>query len=1052
MGNGGVGEGTEVTALDHDQRAVAALPLDFSGVVVGAPGSGKTSALVARVHALTASGPTPVDPDRVLVLTPSRQTATALRDRLALAIGAATSGAPARSVASFAFQIVRAAEVHRGAPPPQLLTGGDEDQLVQDLLAGDAEDETAGERRWPAWLGAEIRATRGFRSEVRAFIAECTTLGIEPDRLRRMGEAAAIPAWTALASFFAEYLHVRADMRGAYRDAAGLIREAVGVLRTGDAVGREAVSGLAAILVDDAQELTLGAVELLEACRELGIPVVAFGDPDIGAGAFRGATPENFARLSRALGSVRALTGSHRGSAAQVDLVRSLTERIGATGVVVHRRRPDGVAPDATVRTVVARSTAEEVDVVARILRERHVLEGVPWSRCAVIAHDTRQVAMLEAELAAREVPARASGPGRPLGALRPARDLLRTVELGARDVGGRTFDDLSDALQALTGGLDPVELRRLRTALRHEELKAGGERSARELLVSAMAHPVEFDLVDTREARRAARLARTLAGVGEAIARGDTAHELLWTVWEASGLERAWVNAARGTGPLAEQAGRDLDVVVALFQAAKRFVERQPGDDPMRFVRGILDSDVAEDRLNAPAPAESVAVLTPAGALGVEYDTVVVAGVQDGVWPNTRLRGSLFETWRLADLAIRPDDAASTGTIDRRRSALHDELRLFVRALSRATRRVIVTAVDDDDAGPSVLFEMLPPPEPIARAAELPLSLRGLVAGHRRTLTEHSGPRRATPADRRRAAQQLAVLADAGVPGADPSGWYGVAPVSTTAPLRDLSREDVRVSPSRLHTLEECELNWVIGDLGGDPGGATAGLGTIIHAALEHSHGRDEEQLWAEVEARWGELDFEAPWRDRAEKTRARELVRRLHLYLRRFEDAGGRLIDAEPHFEVAIPLDDVEAFEHGAILSGYIDRVELTPDGAVVIVDLKTGKREPQTDTAVAENPQLAAYQLAFEAGAIPGAVGLPGGGAKLLVLRPTAATKDYVTPHQPPLDEADRQAFLERVRSAVGVMRGVRFAAPFEEHCRDEHSYGLCRIHTIGAVSAS
>ncbi|MBN9168945.1 MAG: PD-(D/E)XK nuclease family protein, partial [Microbacterium sp.] len=368
------------------------------------------------------------------------------------------------------------------------------------------------------------------------------------------------------------------------------------------------------------------------------------------------------------------------------------------------------------------------------------------------------------------------------------------------------------------------------------------------------------------------------------------------------------------------------------------------------------------------------------------------------------------------------------------------------------ATRRVIVTAVDDDDAGLSVLFEMLPPPEPIARAAELPLSLRGLVAGHRRTLTEHSGARRATPADRRRAAQQLAVLTDAGVPGADPSGWYGVAPVSTTAPLRDLSREDVRVSPSRLHTLEECELNWVIGDLGGDPGGATAGLGTIIHAALEHSHGRDEEQLWAEVEARWGELDFEAPWRDRAEKTRARELVRRLHLYLRRFEDAGGRLIDAEPHFEVAIPLDDVEAFEHGAILSGYIDRVELTPDGAVVIVDLKTGKREPQTDTAVAENPQLAAYQLAFEAGAIPGAVGLPGGGAKLLVLRPTAATKDYVTPHQPPLDDADRQAFLERVRSAVGVMRGVRFAAPFEEHCRDEHSYGLCRIHTIGAVSAS
>ena len=42
--------------------------------------------------------------------------------------------------------------------------------------------------------------------------------------------------------------------------------------------------------------------------------------------------------------------------------------------------------------------------------------------------------------------------------------------------------------------------------------------------------------------------------------------------------------------------------------------------------------------------------------------------------------------------------------------------------------------------------------------------------------------------------------------------------------------------------------------------------------------------------------------------------------------------------------------------------------------------------------------------------------------------------------------------RIRTAVDVMRGTAFSAPYEDHCRDEHSYGLCRIHTIGAVSAS
>ena len=163
------------------------------------------------------------------------------------------------------------------------------------------------------------------------------------------------------------------------------------------------------------------------------------------------------------------------------------------------------------MRALTLRSPAEEYDAIARLLRERHVHDGVAWSQCAVIAHDTRQVAALEAELAAREVPTRSSGPGRPLGALAPVRDLLRLIDLAARD--DWTFDDVAEALVGTGGRLDPIELRRLRSALRHVELAAGGERSGRELLVSAMSRPLEFDLIDTREARRAAVLARTLGG-----------------------------------------------------------------------------------------------------------------------------------------------------------------------------------------------------------------------------------------------------------------------------------------------------------------------------------------------------------------------------------------------------------------------------------------------------------------------------------------------------------------------------------------------------------
>lgn len=1042
---------------DAAQRGVLALAAQASGVVIGAPGTGKTTTLAQRFGRLMAEG---YSADEVLVLTPSRQSAATLRDELALASGVVASGSLARSVASFAFQIVRAAEVHAGGLPPVLLTGGDEDQMLQDLLAGDAADAEEGHDRWPSWLGAQVRSTPAFRSEVRAFMAECAALGIEASALGQIAAAHGNEVWSSLTSFLYEYQQVRDAMRGSHRDPASLVREAAVLLRTAPphAPSLGAFARVRVVLADDAQELTIGGVEVLEACRARGMAVLAFGDPDVGSGTFRGASPAHFARLAGSLGAVHVLADIHRGSAAHGDLVRTVTQRIGAAGMVAHRRAPLGIDrdDDQSVRVIVSRSASEEYDAIARALRERHVLGGVAWSECAVIAHDTRQVAALEAELIAREVPARASGASRALGLRAPVRDLLHVVALAHRDPSGWGPSDVDSALLGAFGGLDAVSLRKLRTTLRHIEVGAGGQRGARELLRSALATPLELSLIDTREARRAARLGEAIGRVSDRAGEGATAHELLWAVWEKSGLERAWGEAARGTGPLAEQANRDLDALVALFQAAKRFVEREQEtvSEPMVFVRHVLDSDVADDDLTAPAERAVVRVITPAAALGTEFDTVIIAGVQEGVWPNVRVRGGLLDTWRLADVVSGLTDT-TPDALDRRRSVLHDELRLFVRAVSRARRKLIVTAVDDDDTGPSVFFEFLPQPERAAKGTEHPLSLRGLVAQHRRALTDTAASVRA----RQAAPGQLALLADARVAGAHPREWYGVGPPTSTLPLRDIFSEDVRVSPSRLHSLEECELNWVIADLGGDTGGgAVAGLGVILHSALETADDISEAGLMRVVESRWGELEFDAPWRERQARQRAHDLVHRLHRYLADFEASGGTLIGAEPHFEVPLAFDENtsdaigDETPHGIIVSGYIDRVELTAAGEVVIVDLKTGKSEPQSDAKVAENPQLAAYQLAFESGQIEGTSGHLPGGAKLLVLVPTSTKNAYVTPWQPPFEDDARAAFVARVRAAAGRMAGTSFIAPFEEHCRKDHSYGLCRIHTVRPVSAS
>ena len=70
---------------------------------------------------------------------------------------------------------------------------------------------------------------------------------------------------------------------------------------------------------------------------------------------------------------------------------------------------------------------------------------------------------------------------------------------------------------------------------------------------------------------------------------------------------------------------------------------------------------------------------------------------------------------------------------------------------------------------------------------------------------------------------------------------------------------------------------------------------------------------------------------------------------------------------------------------------------------------------------------------------------------MLKPTRGAP-YATPAQPPFDDETRAAFLHRIDDAVHVMGGATFLAPYEAHCRDDHTHGLCRIHTIGPVSSS
>ena len=150
-----------------------------------------------------------------------------------------------------------------------------------------------------------------------------------------------------------------------------------------------------------------------------------------------------------------------------------------------------------------------------------------------------------------------------------------------------------------------------------------------------------------------------------------------------------------------------------------------------------------------------------------------------------------------------------------------------------------------------------------------------------------------------------------------------------------------------------------------------------------------DPEALDERIDEVWAELGFEAVWQSRAERVAASESLRR---FLTWHSTRPERTFVASEHrFEVDVPVG-----EHGVHLRGSFDRVELDPDGAVHIADLKTSKSKVRGDD-LPTHPQLGVYQVAVREGALDSLpdevrerVGLPGAdrppvaGAELVMLR--------------------------------------------------------------------
>ncbi|MPV38848.1 ATP-dependent helicase [Georgenia subflava] len=1048
-----------VPELDAEQAAAVAWPAGAGHLlVVGAPGTGKTTTAVESFLA-RAGGTGPDRPGTsgvagdqgAALLVPTRRGAARVRDAVAARLGRTTTQVLVRTPASFAYSVLRLRAALLHEPPPTLITGPEQDQILAELLDGHRAGLGA-PVRWPESISAETLAMGAFRDELRDLFMRAAELGLGPAELAERGERHDRPEWTAAAVLLEEYQEVTAlgeltPDRGARLDAARIVDEAAAALLAWeDEVPDHPRPRWSAVVVDDHQDSTLATARLLRVLAEDGAQLLLHGDPDTGVQGFRGGTPALVGRAETrdALGGFDAtrheLRTVHRGDAELRATTRAVTAAVSVVGTARHRQATvpapgtDGAssvdgAPHGLDQAVL-RSRAQEGAYVARALREEHLYHGTPWSQMAVVVRSAGHLTALQRSLRSWRVPVSGSaGPGvlREEPAVRPFLVALDAALAGTPDA-----EQAVELLTSPIGGMDAVNLRTLRRTLRGLERAAGGARPVDELLVQVLADVELAQGLPVGVVRGPARVAGVLAAGRAALDRaGVTAETVLWALWDAAGLSDPWRERALSGGAGAERADADLDAVMALFRAAEQYTDRTVGGGPAGFLQHLRSQDLPADTLAAQGlRGESVQVLTPAAAAGEEWQVVVVAGLQEDVWPDLRLRDSLLGAGALADLEAgrSPDGRRAHGPA--RRQVLDDELRMLAVAVSRATRRLLVTAVLDEEERPSSFVDLLAPDlDPTeVRAVPPALDLRGLVA-QLRCAVEEEGSGAEAAGRRGEAAALLAHLAGEGVPGADPASWSGLAPMSSTQPLR-AADEQVPVSPSGVEQATTCGLRWALEQAGGRGEASTdQSVGSLVHEiAAEHPHGTHAELAEA-LDARWAELGMGDGWVGRRQRDLAEKMIERLAGYV---ESVPGD-VDVERDFAVDVGR---------AHLSGRMDRVEHLDDGEVRVVDLKTSAN-PVSAEKGEQHAQLGAYQLAVAEGTWEGHAPA---GARLVYL---GTGKGRATERrQPALDNAENPEWArELVTLAAETMAGAEFDAVQNDQCHHCPVRSSCPLQDNG-----
>jgi len=582
-------------------------------LVLAGAGSGKTRVLAWR--ALFLMRELDVSPERILALTFTNKAAREMRERLGFLLGEKGKRIWAGTFHSFCLYLLRRFSGEAG--------------LKKGFVVYDREDQIAVLKRLAA---EELSQDEVKVAEALAAISSAKTHRVSVEEFERLAFSA---RQKTISRLYEAYQAALAQSSAA--DFDDLLLKAEALLGGDGEARRFCLERFEHILVDEYQDTNEIQADILKHLSGAKGNVFVVGDDDQSIYEWRGARVKNILEFERAFPGVKVvrLEQNYRSTKTILEAANAVVRNNNARrGKSLWTANEDGE----TIKMLVAEDESGEARLIAREIQNVRSRSSVPLSECAVLYRTNAQSRLLEVEFSRLGIPYEVVG-GVGFYERREIKDLLAYLRLSLNPYDRVSFRRVVNVPKR---GIGPVLLSRIEeTAARNEtDFVSACSRLADEGDLSASQREGLQEFVGVISDIRS--FEGPLEGVLERLLDESGYREML---------------ESESHGPSADR----LENVEELLNALKS--HREAGGDLGGFLNDVaLLTDIDYWRQEE----DRVSLMTVHSAKGLEFDTVIVSGLEERLFPHSNALGE--------------DDR------------LEEERRLFYVALTRAKKRLILS------------------------------------------------------------------------------------------------------------------------------------------------------------------------------------------------------------------------------------------------------------------------------------------------------------------------------------------------------------------------